>query len=402
MFPTRAACAVASLAALAAVGCAPGPVLPPTLATVDASAPGGDAVEASSASIARHTPTAASCRSIAEGLDGPTRVGQLFMVGVTTSGLDQSTRAAISLGRVGSVVLLGNTSTGIDGVRALTAELGSLGTAALPLMIAVDQEGGQVQRLRGEGFDVIPPAIDQGVMPEGQLREASRRWGEQLRRAGVHYDLAPVADVVPAEKQTSNAPIGALSRNYGNAPQVVAAAVVEFVEGMTDAGIATSLKHFPGLGEVDVNTDQGAATDDDTTRDDTFLDSFRAGIEAGAGSVMVSSAVFSQIDPASEAVFSRVIVSDLLRSEMGFDGVVIADDLGVARSVAGIPPAERAVGFLDAGGDLVINADPGIMGEMIEATVAKEASDGAFSARVLDSATRVLRLKATVGLVDCA
>ncbi|HSO68357.1 MAG TPA: glycoside hydrolase family 3 N-terminal domain-containing protein [Arachnia sp.] len=347
------------------------------------------------------TPTLTSCRSIAEVLDGPSRVGQLFMVGVSTGGLDQTTRSAISLGRVGSVVLLGNTSSGIDGVRALTAELGSLGTAHLPLLIAVDQEGGQVQRLRGQGFDSIPAATNQGELGEGELRAASSVWGDQLRLAGVHYNLAPVADVVPANKQRSNEPIGLLSRNYGNDAPTVSRSVVEFVEGMGEAGIATSLKHFPGLGEVVTNTDFGAATDDDITGDHPSLEPFRAGIEAGASSVMISSAVFTQLDPGVEGVFSRVIISELLRSDMGFDEVVIADDLGAARSVAGITPADRAVRFLDAGGDLVINADPTLMSAMIDATAAREATDKDFSDRVLDSAERVIRLKASVGLVDC-
>lgn len=390
-------------AALAASGCAPGPTLPPSMTATQASPSGASqAIEASPPSpTPEPTPTLTSCRSIAEVLDGPSRVGQLFMVGVSTGGLDQTTRSAISLGRVGSVVLLGNTSSGIDGVRALTAELGSLGTAHLPLLIAVDQEGGQVQRLRGQGFDSIPAATNQGELGEGELRAASSVWGDQLRLAGVHYNLAPVADVVPANKQRSNEPIGLLSRNYGNDAPTVSRSVVEFVEGMGEAGIATSLKHFPGLGEVVTNTDFGAATDDDITGDHPSLEPFRAGIEAGASSVMISSAVFTQLDPGVEGVFSRVIISELLRSDMGFDEVVIADDLGAARSVAGITPADRAVRFLDAGGDLVINADPTLMSAMIDATAAREATDKDFSDRVLDSAERVIRLKASVGLVDC-
>ncbi|MHA6525853.1 glycoside hydrolase family 3 N-terminal domain-containing protein [Tessaracoccus sp. G1721] len=390
-------------AALLAVGCAPGPILPP-----GATATGPASIAEASPSAIPPSPTVepepsvTTCRSLAEGLDDRTRVGQLFMVGVSTVGLDETTRSAITLGRVGSVVLLGNTTSGVAAVRELTAELGSLGTADLPLLIAVDQEGGQVQRLRGEGFDRIPPATEQGQMATGELRDASLRWGEQLGAAGVHYNLAPVADVVPAAKQGSNAPIGLLSRNYGNDADAVSRSLTEFVEGMTQAGVATSLKHFPGLGEVDANTDFDAAVDHDTTVDSASLDAFRAGIDAGAGSVMVSSAVFSLIAPDVEGVFSRAVITDLLRSDLGFDGVVIADDLGAARAVAGVAPEDRGVRFLAAGGDLVINADPTLMAAMIDATAAEAESDDAFAGQVLDSAERVLRLKASVGLVDCA
>ncbi|HRA04146.1 MAG TPA: glycoside hydrolase family 3 N-terminal domain-containing protein [Arachnia sp.] len=394
--------AVVASAALLAAGCAPAPHLPPgqTPAGPASVAVAGTTVGSPSPTV-EPQPSVTSCRSLAEGLDDRTRVGQLFMVGVSTAGLDETTRSAIALGRVGSVVLLGNTTSGIGAVRDLTAELGSLGTAELPLLIAVDQEGGQVQRLRGEGFDRIPPATEQGEMAAGELREASLRWGEQLGGAGVHYNLAPVADVVPVAKQGTNAPIGQLSRNYGNDVDAVSRSVVEFVEGMTQAGIATSLKHFPGLGEVDANTDFDAAVDHDTTVDSPSLASFRAGIDAGAGSVMVSSAVFSQIDPDVEGVFSRAVITDLLRADLGFDGVVIADDLGAARAVAGVAPKDRGVRFLAAGGDLVINADPRLMAAMIDATAAEADADATFAGQVLDSAERVLRLKASVGLVDC-
>jgi beta-N-acetylhexosaminidase len=396
-----AAAVVVASAALLAAGCAPSPLLPPGVGATQ-SATGEASSTVTPLATADPVPTRTSCRSVSEGLDERARVGQLFMLGVSTSGLDETTRSAISLGRVGSVVLLGNTTAGVDALRILTAELGSLGTAEVPLLIAADQEGGTVQRLRGEGFDRIPEATVQGRMAPGELREASALWGGQLAAAGVHYNLAPVADVVPVEKQGSNAPIGVLARNYGNDVATVSRSVTEFVEGMTAAGIATSLKHFPGLGEVAANTDFDAAVDDDTTAESPSLDAFRAGIDAGVGSVMVSSAIFSRIDPDVEGVFSRVVITDLLRNDLGFDGVVIADDLGAAKAVSGIPPADRAVRFLAAGGDLVINADPAIMADMVDAAAAEAEADQGFADQLLDSVERVLRLKASVGLVDCA
>ncbi|WP_353082481.1 glycoside hydrolase family 3 N-terminal domain-containing protein [Tessaracoccus lapidicaptus] len=391
-----------AVAAVAVVGCAPAPTLPPTADSGSAPAGAAQATEAQAASAPSESPAPRLCAEVAEELPLSAQVGQLFMVGVSTAGLDETTRRAITQGRVGSVVLLENSRSGADDIRLLTAELGSLGTADLPLLIAVDQEGGRVQRLRGPGFDDIPTAVDQGAMSGDELREAAETWGEQLRRAGIHYNLAPVADVVPADLVESNAPIGALSRHYGNDAGAVGEQVAEYVSGMDAAGIRTSLKHFPGLGKVDTNTDFGAARDDVTGRDDAGLDAFRAGIDAGADSVMVSSAVFSRIDPDQEAVFSHTVITDLLRDDLGFDGVVIADDLGAARSVAGIPAAERAVRFLDAGGDLAINATPGLMADMIEATAQRAADDEDFAERVAESATRVLRLKAAAGLVDCA
>ena len=144
-----------------------------------------------------------------------------------------------------------------------------------------------------------------------------------------------------------------------------------------------------------------ACVDDVTSSDSASLEVFRDAIAAGVDSVMVSSALFEKIDPDNEGVFSPVIIEDLLRGEFGFDGVVIADDLGAAASVADLAPGERAVRFLAAGGDLAINADPAIMGEMVTATLHEADTDPAFEERVTASAARVLALKSSVGLVGC-
>lgn len=380
-----------ALGAITLAGCAP---VPEELrsATPTPSAP---------ASSESADPTAAACADAAAGLSLEQQVGQLFMVGVNTEGLDETTRAAISAGQIGSVVLLGNNSAGSSSIRELTAQLGSLGSAELPLLVAVDQEGGTVQRLQGEGFSTIPPAREQGGWPAGELESSALQWGGELTKAGVHYDLAPVADVVPVDKRASNAPIGALKRDFGSDPQLVARSVTEFISGMHEAGIVTSVKHFPGLGEVSTNTDLGAATDDVTTRDGASLAPFTAAIDAGVDSVMVSSAVFTQIDPDNEGVFSSTMIEDFLRGELGFDKVVIADDLGAAQSVKDVTPAQRAVRFFRAGGDLAINADPQLMAQMVTGTLDEAVADDAFAQRVTESAARVLALKKAAGLGTC-
>lgn len=177
--------------------------------------------------------------------------------------------------------------------------------------------------------------------------------------------------------------------------------MVEFTEGMQEAGVLTSLKHFPGLGEVSVNTDFGQAEDSDITADHEALEPFRAGIGAGADSVMISSAVFTLIDPEQEGVFSPAIVTTLLREQLGFEGVAISDDLGAAVSVGGVSPGQRAVRFFAAGGDLLINADPALMDEMLQATTTWAAESPENTARLAESAGRVLELKEKAGLLSC-
>lgn len=296
-----------------------------------------------------------SCETVAAAMARRQRVGELFMVAVeATASPAEGARAARAAG-VGSVVLLGTSRAGIASVAALTSGI----RAAVPgVLVATDQEGGTVQRLQGEGFETIPSAARQASLSDADLRAAASRWGGQLAAAGVRYDLAPVADVVPAGKVGSNAPIGQLNRGYGSDPAAVGAKAAAFVSGMRAAGVATSLKHFPTLGEVTGNTDYTPATDTVTTRTSPAVRAFVPGIVAGAQSVMVSSAVYTRIDPGVPAVFSRVVVTEMLRGDLGFTGVVISDDLGVAASVASVAPADRALRFFAAGGDLLINADP--------------------------------------------
>lgn len=401
----RALGTAATVVALGLSACAPAPVprttvgAAPSESVPPASTTQAKPTESTTQEPSPEPPTA--CLAKAESLTAEQQAGQLLMVGVSTSGLDGPTADAIRRSRAGSVVLLGSGLTSRDRAAEISAAIGVLGSVELPMLVAVDQEGGQVQRLRGEGFTRIPSAVEQGELEAADLREQAREWGEELRWAGVRFNLAPTADVVPEQKVSTNAPIGRLQRHYGTDPERAAESVRAFVEGMDAAGVATSLKHFPGLGEVTENTDFAPALDTDTVLDDDAWATFLAGIEAGASSVMVSSAVFEQLDPGVEAVFSEPIITGILREHLGFDGVVIADDLGAAKAVADVPPGDRAVLFLRAGGDLVIDADPALAVEMTGAIVEEMETDEGFADDVAASVARVLELKESVGLGSC-
>ncbi|MDO5500908.1 MAG: glycoside hydrolase family 3 N-terminal domain-containing protein, partial [Propionibacteriaceae bacterium] len=225
----------------------------------------------------------------------------------------------------------------------------------------------------------------------------------ELKAAGVDVDLAPVADVVAADRVATNEPVGKLRRHYGTTPEQAIPLVEAFVAGMSAEEIATSVKHFPGLGHVVGNTDfAGNVEDDIVGADDPGLEVFRAGIDAGADMVMVSTASYALIDPGTEATFSSAIITDLLRGDLGFDGVVISDDLGAAAQVAEIPAGERAVRFLSAGGDIVINGDPSLQAAMTKAVLDRAGSDPEFAEEITTKAGRVVTMKANRGAVDCS
>ena len=320
------------------------------------------------------------------------------MVGVTGE-LDAAERRAITTNQLGSVVLLGSQGGGVTATAKLTAELVALNPEA-GLLVAADQEGGLVQRLTGPGFATIPSAARQARQQTSALREAARTWGASLSRAGVLLNLAPVADVVPAAKRSSNAPIGRLGRGYGPDPKVVTTKTAAVIAGLEAGGVAAAVKHFPGLGEVVGNTDHTAGVVDRvTSAKSTSLAPFRAAAKAGVGAVMVSSATYPRIDPERQAVFSPKVLG-LLR-DWGYDGVVISDDLGAAAALGSVPASSRAVRFLAAGGDLVINADPGLTGSMVSGVRKRAGRDAAFDQRLTESVARVLTLKEGLGAYDC-
>ncbi len=293
----------------------------------------------------------------------PQRIGQLFMIGLRKDRLDAAEVDGIETYHFGSMTFTTHSSAGVAAIRAIADSVQSLATDdatdGVRFFIAANQEGGLIQGLSGTGFEVIPSAVDQGELDPATLRRMAQGWASELGEAGVNLDLAPVADVVPAGTESRNAPIGKLRREYGGVPAVVSSHVAAFIAGMQDGGIATSAKHFPGLGHVVGNTDfTDDVRDTVTTRDDPDMGPFAAAIDAGVPFVMVSLATYERIDPDHLAVFSPTVIDGMLRHDLAFGGVVISDALG-ATAVSSIPAGTRAVDFIAAGGDMIISKSAG-------------------------------------------
>ena len=362
--------ATAAGGGLAACGSAPEPgpggTAGPTGSTDPADSPGspGPSESAPRTSSAPPSSSSSAPRSdtpCADQLSMEQRVGQLMMMGVNSSGATADQLDILATTRAGAVIMMGNHAGGRDGVRTITDELRSTAEQAdgVELLVATDQEGGLVQRLTGPGLDTIPAAATQATWSTATLRQRAERWGKQLKQAGVDSSLAPVADVVPPEIGTRNKPIAANKRGYGSDPETVSDKVVAVVEGL------------------------------------------RAGVKAGTDMVMAATAIYTKIDADHVAALSEVVIEDVLREKLGWRGVVISDDLGVAKAVAHLAPGERALGFLRAGGDLVINVDPSSVTAMVQAITAEAGKDDDFAAAITQKAERVLQLKAGRGLAEC-
>ena len=344
------------------------------------------------------SPAAKASRAIAT-MSLDERAGQLIMAPMFAGGNPADLSALISTRHVGSVVLIGNWNNGTAAAKTAADALQSYAPSGNQLIVSTDQEGGQVQHLKGSGFDTMPSAVAQGQMSADTLRSSAKTWGGQLKQAGINVDLAPVLGTVQV-KRSSNAPIGALNRDFGLDSNGNAQHGIAFVEGMRDAGIGATVKHYPGLGAVTGNTDftTEGILDTTTTLDDEEIGAFNTTIkQAKPAMVMMSLATYQRIDSSAPAAFSSKIINGTLRGSVGYDGVVISDSLSAA-AVSGIATKDLGVRLVDAGGDLACIGDTSYVTPILDGIIARAQSDPAFAKKVTASATRVMTLKYQMGL----
>jgi beta-N-acetylhexosaminidase len=254
---------------------------------------------------------------------------------------------------LGGVILFRKNCVNAAQVLELTNRLQEAARAAgheRPLLVAIDQEQGRVVRIT-EGVTVFPAmgAIARAGDPAlvGRVAEAVSR---ELLALGVNWNLAPVADVL----SVPDCPVG--DRSFGTDPARVAAMVEAYVRGAARAGIRTSAKHFPGHGatgrDSHLTTPTIGRSRPELERCD--LVPFRAAIGAGVPAVMTTHITFPALDPAAPATLSRAVLEGLLRGQLGFEGVVISDDLEMAGIALEASLEEAALGALHAGCDALI------------------------------------------------
>lgn len=341
------------------------------------------------------------------------KVGQLFMPVV--SGLDatevaEDSRAynlstfgygtpaeIVAAYKLGGIIYLGENIDDADQVGRFSA---GLQTAAreengIGLLIAVDQEGGRVNRLT-DGVTVFPSAAILSGDVE-TVREAGYVTGRQVILQGINVVLAPVADIGAAGAEGA---IG--SRSYGEDPVVVADMVSAAIGGLQEAGVAAAVKHWPGHGgtQIDSHERLPVLDVDLPAWNDHERVPFEAALAEDVSIVLVGHLALPEIDPvAGPASTSSILIEDLLRDELGFDGVVMTDALNMG-AVADLEEGPLVVQSLVAGADIMLVPRdlPGSYQAVLDALASGELSQE----RLDESVTRVLRLKQQLGLLPAA
>jgi beta-N-acetylhexosaminidase len=283
-------------------------------------------------------------------------------------------------------------------VAQLSADLQA--ASRTPLLIAADQEGGLVARLsERHGF---PPAVSAQEL--GERNDAAYTYAQAevmartLAAAGINHNLAPVVDV---NTNPANPVIGSLGRSFSADPAIVIAQARAFIEAHHAGGVTTTLKHFPGHGSSQADSHLGFV-DVSSSWQPLELEPYRVLIEEGmADSIMTAHVFNARLDPAYPATLSEAVITGILREEMGYDGVVISDDMNM-QAIAGRYGFEQAaVLAVQAGADILAYGnnliyDPEVAQRALAALAAAVESGALSEARVDESYRRIRALKSRV------
>lgn len=264
----------------------------------------------------------------------------------------------------------------------------------LPLLNTADFEAGVGFRIAGA--TAFPRLMAFGAARDERLAEAAGRvTGEEARALGVHVNFAPVVDV---NNNPRNPVIN--TRSYGEDPQLVGRLASAYIRGLQGAGVAATLKHFPGHGDTDVDSHLGLPIikHPRARLDQMELVPFRAGFAAGADAVMTAHIELPELDPAPKTptTLSAPIIQGLLRKDLGFDGLIYTDSMGMAGVAAIYKPGEAAVRAVKAGNDVILHSpdDEAAFAAVVGAVKAGEIPEQQVNASV----QRILRAKARADL----
>ena len=320
-------------------------------------------------------------------------VGQMFVVSVGGTEPDYYVEKMVRERNIGGVILFGHNMRSEDQVRSLTASLQQLSMRtepAVPLFVAVDQEGGDIASAPW----VAPQPSAAEVGSRGDPAEAgavAEQIGEELLRAGVNTNFAPVVDT------GFGAAIG--NRSYGEDPGLVSRMGAASVEGFERAGIVSAAKHFPNHGPAAADSHRALpVVDHDMETIRSYdLPPFRAAVEAGVPMVMAGHLLYPAVDAERPASLSPGWMG-LLREDLGFGGVIVTDDLAMVGASGGGAPERAAVRAVEAGADLlIVSSPPQQQADAYEAVAAAVESGRIPESRIRDSVRRLIEVKETYG-----
>lgn len=337
--------------------------------------------------------------ALMEGMTLEEKVSQLFVLRFNYffTQANDDVKAFAQHHQAGGYVLFKSNITTVEDTRALVNCMAE--NSALPPFIATDEEGGEISRLYSAGlpgYAQQPTAADIGATGDtAYARETAGTIGKALSSIGVNLDFAPVADVLT---NPANTVIG--MRSFGSDPALVSDMMAAFMLGLRDEGIMSAPKHFPGHGGTGGDSHEGAvSTDADAAQlDKVEYEPFRRAIREGAEFILTGHILVPSVDKSGlPASLSPYFLTEMLRGELGYDGLIVTDAMDMGAIIDSYPSDEAAVLALTAGADIILMPEDY---EKARNGVINAVSEGRLSEdRIDESVRRVFRTKLHAGLI---
>ena len=317
--------------------------------------------------------------------------GQILTVGFEGKKLPVPLMGALMKGDVGGVIIFRRNIESADQLRALTGAVNGL-KLKYPAWVAVDQEGGKVQRLsENVGLERLPSAMEVGKMSEAETREFARGMARDIKSFGFNMNFAPVLDI---HTNPENPIIG--DRAYGTTPESVTEHAIAVMRGHLDEGIVPCGKHFPGHGDtsLDSHLETPVVGHSIERLREVELKPFKAAIDAGIPMIMSAHIVMQGLGERFPSTLSPVVIHDILRGELGFEGVIVSDDLEMGAIIDNYSIFKAILLGLKAGVDQFLICKSQYLWENLSKQLVEEAKrDAEVEKRIFEAAERVISLK---------
>ena len=278
------------------------------------------------------------------------QIGQLCMIGFEETEVTPDLRAWLQKYRPGGVILFSRNLVNAEQIATLTNDLQEI-AGDIPLLMAIDQEGGRVSRLPSD-FTIFPPAATVAQSGSTDLAyQAATVTAKELRSVGINMNMAPVLDI---HTNPENPIIG--NRAFGTEPKQVCKMGAATITGLQDHGVLACGKHFPGHGDTstDSHLELPSVHASRERLEEIELEPFRYAIEHGLQAMMTAHVHYPALDPAYPATLSPTILSGLLRQDLGFSGVILSDDLEMRAILDHAHVGDAAIRSLQAGADMLL------------------------------------------------
>ena len=317
------------------------------------------------------------------------KVGQLLMIGIHGKTLNDDAKFMLNEYRVGGIILFDRNMESKDQVKSLITDINRTSKSAglTPLFIGIDQEGGAVARMEDQLIKV-PPAEELGKEPIEQAVSLAKQSGTELKDLGFNINFAPVADLGLT-----------YGRSFSTNPDDVVRYASAVGKAYDEAGLWYSYKHFPGIGKTDVDlhadTSVVPVSKETLLNEDTkvFVDLIKQS-KPNTYAIMVSHAMYPQIDPDHPSSLSKAIITDWLRKDMGYNGVVVTDDMDMGALAKHYTFGDMAVQSILAGSDILLVCHEYEHMQEAYNGLMKAVKDGRISKERLDeSVKRILLMK---------